>query len=153
MVIIKHVILNVMNSINHTVDGFVGLQDCMDILKSEPGPYTGMCQCDDGNQVVSIKVEGITNIKVEEDPGPAILAGIKVEHAVSLYVSRALCMGPTVYELNVESDVNIKFHYFLDMLYYYCDTAYLVKIVYLTITHKKNGLLKEIETQVIRWNF
>jgi hypothetical protein len=88
MVIIKHVILNVMNNINHKVDGLVGLQDCMDVLKSEPGPCTGTCQMssDDGNQVVGVKVEGVTNIKEEEDPGPAISAGIKAEHAVSLSV-------------------------------------------------------------------
>jgi hypothetical protein len=113
----------------------------MDILKSEPGPCTGTYQMsyDDGNQVVGMKVEGVTNIKMEDDPGPAISAGIKAEHAVSLCVSRALCTGPAVYELNVESDVNIKFNSFLDLLYHYCDTACLVKIVYLKITHKKLG--------------
>jgi len=88
MVIIKCFILYIMSKIVHNFDGLAGLQNCMDILKSEPGSCTGTCQMssDDGNQVVGIKVEGVTDIKVEEDPGPAKSTGIKAEHAVSLSV-------------------------------------------------------------------
>jgi len=54
---------------------------------------------DDGNQVVGVKVEGVTDIKLEEDPGPAKSTGIEVEHAVSrmsvckqVYVRRTICV-------------------------------------------------------------
>ena len=92
---IKCVILYVMSKIVHNFDGLGGLQNCMDILKSEPGSCIGTCQMssDDGNQFVGIKVEGITDIKVEEDPWPAASTGIKAEHAVSLSV----CIHSYVY--------------------------------------------------------
>jgi len=38
---------------------------------------------DDGNQFVGIKVEDVTDVKEEEDPGPATSMGIKTEPAVS----------------------------------------------------------------------
>lgn len=49
-----------------------------------------------------------------------------------------MCIGPTVYELNVESDVNMKFNSFADISYHCCDTAYLVKVEYLNGSHIKN---------------
>jgi hypothetical protein len=57
--------------------------NCMDIPKSEPGSCIGTCQMssDGGDQVVGIRVEGVTDIKVEEDPGPAKSTGIKAKHA------------------------------------------------------------------------
>ena len=74
-----------MNKVSCDVEGVVGLQNCMDITKSEPGSSTGTCQMssDDGNQFVSIKVEDVTDVKEEEDPGPAASTGIKTEPAVS----------------------------------------------------------------------
>jgi len=77
-----------MSKIIHNFDGLAGLQNCMDILKSECGPCTGTYHksSDDGNQFVGIKVEGATDIKVEEDPWPATSTGIKAEHAVSLCI-------------------------------------------------------------------
>jgi hypothetical protein len=68
----------------HNVDCMVGLQNCMDVLKSEPGP----CQMssDDGNQVVGIKLEEVADLKPEENPGPTISPLIKTEPSVS-YVS------------------------------------------------------------------
>jgi hypothetical protein len=128
-----------MSKIIHNFDALAGLQNCMDIPKSEPGSYTGTCQMssDDGNQVVAIKLEGVTDVKVEEDPGLAKSTGLKAEHAVSLCVSRVMCIGPTVYELNIESDVNIQFTSFQDMQYHYCGTACLVKVVYLKESHIK----------------
>jgi hypothetical protein len=85
MVIIKHVILYIMSIISCNVDGELGLQNCMDILKSERGPCTGTYQmsCDDGNQFVGIKVEDVTDMKEEEDPWPATSTGIKTEPTVS----------------------------------------------------------------------
>jgi len=74
-----------MNKVSHNVDGVMGLQNCMDVLKSEPGPCTGTCQMssDGGNQFFDIKVEVVTDVKVEEDPWPATFTGIKTETAVS----------------------------------------------------------------------
>jgi hypothetical protein len=61
------------------------LQNCMDKLQNESGPFTGTCvmSSDDGNQFVGVKVEDVTDIKVEEDPWPATSTGIKTEPAVS----------------------------------------------------------------------
>ena len=64
--------------------GMVGLQNCMDILKSEPDPCTGTCQMssDDGNLVVGIKVEEAADLQLEEDPGPTTFPLIKTEPSV-----------------------------------------------------------------------
>jgi hypothetical protein len=85
MVIIKCVILYVTRKLGIDVDGIVGLQNCMDILKSEPGSSSEKClmSSDDGNQVVSIKTEEVTDMKVEGGPGPTTPAVIKTEPAVS----------------------------------------------------------------------
>ena len=62
-----------------------GLQNCMDILHSEPGPCTGTClmSSDDGSQVVGIKVVEVADLKLEEDPGPTTSPLIKTEPLVS----------------------------------------------------------------------
>ena len=65
----------------------------MDILRCEPGPYTGtgLMSSDDGNQVNGIKVEEVADIKEGEDPEPTASLLIKTEPAVSclcLCVSR-----------------------------------------------------------------
>ena len=87
----------------------------MDILKSEPGSSIGTCQMssDDGYNFVGIKVEDITDMKEEEDPGPATSMGIKTEPAVScmciclcVCVSRFVLIGALIYKLYVEPDVN-----------------------------------------------
>jgi hypothetical protein len=74
-----------MSKIIHNFEGCVVLQNCMDILKSEPGSCIGTCQksSDDGNHFVGIKVEEVTDIKAEVDPGPTASIGIKTEPAVS----------------------------------------------------------------------
>jgi len=71
----------------HNFDGMVVLQNCMDILKSEPGPCSGTCQMssDNGNEVTGIKVEEVTDMKEEEDPWPATSTGIGTEPAVSFF--------------------------------------------------------------------
>ena len=84
----------------HNFDGLAGLQNCMDILKSEPGSFIGTCQMssDDGDRVVGIRGEGVTDIKVEEDPGPAKSTVIKAEHAVScMFVCTGLCALDQLY--------------------------------------------------------
>jgi hypothetical protein len=43
----------------------VVLQNCIDSLKVELGSYSETCN--DGNQFIDIKVEEVTDIKVEED--------------------------------------------------------------------------------------
>jgi gamma-tubulin complex component 4 len=94
MVIAECVILCIMSKISHNVDSLVHLQNCMQILKSEPGPCAGIHQLssDDGNQVVGIKGEYVDDIKVEEDPGPAASTGVKTEPAVSLCVLVCMCV-------------------------------------------------------------
>jgi hypothetical protein len=91
-----------MNVISHNIDGEVGLQNCMDILKSECGPCAGTYQMssDDGNQFVDIKVEDVTDMKEEEDPWPTTSTGIKTEPAVScvcVCVCVRACMCIEVY--------------------------------------------------------
>jgi hypothetical protein len=63
----------------------VVLQNLLDILKSEPGSHTETClmSSDDGNQIFGIKVEEVTDMKVEDDPESATSAVIKIEPAVS----------------------------------------------------------------------
>jgi len=78
-----------MYKVTHYIDGVVGLQKCMDIVKSEPGPCTGTYQIsiDDGNQVSGKRGEEVTYIKVEEDPWPATSTGIETEPTVSCLFS------------------------------------------------------------------
>jgi hypothetical protein len=85
MVTIKCGIMYITSKPNHDFDGMVVLQNCMDTLKSEPGPCTGIgvMSSDDGNQVVVIKVEEVTDIKAEENPEPTTSPLIKTEPAVS----------------------------------------------------------------------
>jgi hypothetical protein len=95
MFIVQCVILNIISKISHNVDGVVGLQNCVDILKSEPGPSTGKCHIssDDRKQVVDKNIEEVTDMKVEQDPGPATSTGINSELAVScnVCVYQGLC--------------------------------------------------------------
>ena len=74
-----------MNKINHNCNGLAGLQNCMDIQKSEHRSSIGICHMssDGGNQFVGIKVVGITDIKMEDDPWPATSTRIATEPAVS----------------------------------------------------------------------
>jgi len=85
MFIINCVILYMMNKITHNIDGVMGLQKCINILRTDRGPGTGTYQIssDDGNQVTGKRGKEVTYIKVEEDPWPATSAGIATEPAVS----------------------------------------------------------------------
>jgi hypothetical protein len=57
-----------------------GFTDCLDLLEVVPGSCseTGAILADDGNRVISIKVE-----VTEEDPMPISCSVIKGEHKVS----------------------------------------------------------------------
>jgi hypothetical protein len=85
MFTINCVILYMMNKVTHNIGGVMGLQNCMDVLKSEPGPCTGTYQIsyDDVNEVTVKRGEEVIYIKVEADPWPATSTGIKTEPAVS----------------------------------------------------------------------
>jgi hypothetical protein len=52
----------------------------MGIWKSEPHSSTGKRRifCDDGDKVVGVKVEEVTDIKVEEDPEPVKVEEVSV---------------------------------------------------------------------------
>jgi hypothetical protein len=56
------------------------LQNYMDIQKFEPGSYNDTCH--DGNLVIDIKVEEVTDMREEEDPLLITVPGI-AEHEVS----------------------------------------------------------------------
>lgn len=85
MFIIMCMILYMLSKINRNVNDLVCLQNCMDVLQSDHAPCTGTFQISSNNgyQVVGIKVEDATDIKVEEDPDPATSSLIKTESAVS----------------------------------------------------------------------
>jgi hypothetical protein len=113
------------------------LQNCMDILKSEPGSSIGTCQIssDDGNYFVGIKVEDVTDVKEEEDPGPAPSTGIKTEPAVSCM---CVCFEVYVYWTdNVQTICTFGFIASLDILHYYCDIPSPFIFVYLKEEHEK----------------
>ena len=100
MFIIKCVILNMVSIISHNVHGVVGLQNCMDIPKSEPGPCSGTCQIssDDGNEVSGKRGEEVFDIKAEEDSWPATTTGIETEPTVSC-LCVCVCVCVSVYRL------------------------------------------------------
>jgi hypothetical protein len=63
----------------------VVLQNCIDLQKVVPGSHneTSLAFSYDGNQVIDIKVEGVTGIQEEEDPLRITSPVIKAEHEVS----------------------------------------------------------------------
>jgi len=84
-----------MNKVTHNIDGVMGLQTCMNTLRTDHGPCTGTYQIssDDGNQVTGKRGEEVTYIKVEEDPWPATSTEIEIEPAVSfLCVCMCVCV-------------------------------------------------------------
>ena len=94
----------------HNFDGMVVLQNCMDILKSEPGPCSGSCQMssDNGNQVIGIKVEESADMKEEEDPWPAKSTGIETEPAVScLCVCVCVCIECCPHGTDIQNFLSI----------------------------------------------
>jgi hypothetical protein len=68
--------------------GIVVLQNCMNLLKVEPGSYTEtfLTSSYDGSQILNMNTEEVTNVQ-EEDPLLVSLPVIKTEHGV-----RCLCI-------------------------------------------------------------
>jgi hypothetical protein len=65
-------------------DGTVLLQNCMDFQKDMQGSCSESCPTScDANQIVSIKVEDVSDIEEEEDPLALRYSGIKTEPEVS----------------------------------------------------------------------
>jgi hypothetical protein len=71
--------------------GIVILQNCLDLLKAEPGSYSETCvtSSHDGNQVVGMNIEEVRNVQEDEDP-LLMSPVIKVEHEVSCV---CICVG------------------------------------------------------------
>jgi hypothetical protein len=94
IVIIKCIIFCVMGKLSHDFEGTVVLQNCMDILKSEPSSSADACvmSSGDGNQVVDVKVEEVTDMNREEDPEPTTPPLIKTEPAV-----RYMCVSSVMH--------------------------------------------------------
>jgi hypothetical protein len=61
------------------------LQDCMD--SQQDAPETCPPSSLDADHSVSIKVEEVSDVEVEEDPLLISSAGIEAEHAVSCFIS------------------------------------------------------------------
>jgi hypothetical protein len=59
----------------------VAFQNCFNLLELVPGSYSETCY--NGNQVINIKVEEVTDIQEEENPVPETFPAIKAEHEVS----------------------------------------------------------------------
>jgi hypothetical protein len=57
----------------------------VDLLRAEAGSYTETCRtsCLNGNGVIRVKVENITDTEEGDDPLPIIFPVIKVEREVS----------------------------------------------------------------------
>jgi hypothetical protein len=64
--------------------GMMVLQNCMDLLKVEPG--SDIETCHDGNQVIDIKAEIASDIQEEEDPMLIPFPVIKVQQEVRLCI-------------------------------------------------------------------
>jgi hypothetical protein len=64
--------------------GTVLLQNCMDILKVEPGSISETCPTSshDGDQIIDVKVE-VSDTQEEQDPLLIQLSEIKAENEVS----------------------------------------------------------------------
>jgi hypothetical protein len=63
------------------------LQNCMDLLKVEPGSYNETCltSSHDGSQILSLNVEEVTDVQEEDDPLLISHPVIKAEHEVRCF--------------------------------------------------------------------
>jgi hypothetical protein len=62
----------------------VVLQNCMDLVKVVPGSDSETCH--DGNQVIDIKAEDVTDIEVDDHPVLLTCPVIKAEQEVCLCI-------------------------------------------------------------------
>jgi hypothetical protein len=66
-----------------TYKAVVGLQNCKDFLKVVPNSYSETCVTSKVNSQINIKLEGGSDIEVEEDPVDITFRTIKIEQEVS----------------------------------------------------------------------
>jgi hypothetical protein len=93
----KTVLLKVYSiSCNESV---VVLQNSMDLLNAVPGSDTEMCY--DGNQVIDIKAEDVTDIQEDEHPVQIACPVIKTEQEVRLCVHRQITQMPAVFLFSI----------------------------------------------------
>lgn len=68
------------------ISDLVALQNCMDLVKSEPGSYSDSSVASDDydeNWVINIKVEKDIDVEVKQNPVAITFTAIKSEHEVS----------------------------------------------------------------------
>ena len=70
MVLVKCILFHVMRYYSHCFKSLVVLQNCMDLQKREPGSPNKTCVTShlDGNEVIGIEAEIVSNMTEEEDP-------------------------------------------------------------------------------------
>jgi hypothetical protein len=70
MFIVNCVLFHVKREHSQDCNSMMVLQDCVDVVKSDPGSCNEACSesSDDGNQVYGIKIEDDTDIKEEDGP-------------------------------------------------------------------------------------
>jgi hypothetical protein len=78
-----------------TDESMVVLQNSMDLLNAVPRSDTEMCY--DGNQVINIKAEDVTDIQEDEHPVQVACPVIKTEQEVRLCVHRQITQMPAVF--------------------------------------------------------
>jgi hypothetical protein len=85
MGIMKCVMLYVLSKLDHDFDDVVVLQNCMDMLKSEPGSSTEkhIMLSNDVNQVAGTKAEEVSVVKMEEGSETSSSFVVKTEPVVS----------------------------------------------------------------------
>jgi hypothetical protein len=69
MFIMNYVLFHVKRDHSQDCNSMMVLQDCMDVVKGDPGSCNEACSesSDDGNQVYGLKIEEDTDIKEEDD--------------------------------------------------------------------------------------
>jgi hypothetical protein len=76
------------------------LQDCMDLQKDMEGSCSETCATSrDAHQIISIKVEDVSDIEEEKDPVPLRYSRIKVEPAVSLCLCVTVRQNLQIYKI------------------------------------------------------
>ena len=74
-----------MSKLSHDFKGVMFLQNCVDLLRSDPGLCSETCQLsfDGENQVIGIKVEEVADTKEGGDPQPVTFQTVRTESGVS----------------------------------------------------------------------
>ena len=77
-----------MSKLSHDFKGVMFFQNCMDLLRSDPGSCSEMClvSFDGENQIIGIKVEEVTDKEEEGDPHPITFQTITTKSEVRFMV-------------------------------------------------------------------